>query len=539
MAKAKLSTIETIERFVLRARRIQNHSLVQHWDALIQHAEGSMTTRVTLSGQVTVIQQLPPEELFESLAARVRPLTLSSEPIHHSKVVGALSDLLQHSDKSRREHRETLDALLGSWRLMDIQGPTPIGYSVQSARLDGSAATNLVSDIQLAAAWLYADLVHADAQGKKSEALAFTLRERYAAGVRIFARVAVLSCQTLEFITQLEDAGILTLSRAAWDDSIAVGVEELAEESEAFIAAPGTEAPDLRSPDIGVSDEWTPMTVTSMLRLNVRDQVQVELTNATGDILASYDAAVIHRGKTDEQQEWTVLVGGSHIFPFRFTPSDQKVRVSLDPVTILESSNRLKLAAVGLSLRQHHATQMHFSVAGTRIISTDCAPFEAERLRYLEVMHEVLDDIVTVERLTGRQLNACDKEFSDVHRIRLRQARLIHQGHIVQMGLTDLHALTLDGHPPLLVALEAGSLVIGGTEVPVPATCMSHPLMIASQGVLAPERGPEARRFTLSVPTGQRFLGWSPERHPEMTRESLVATAPWGLSGIDEASFGL
>lgn len=104
------------------------------------------------------------EEVFESLASRVRPLTVKSEPVYYVKVFDALSELLGEVDGGLRSR---IEALRAAWDDAEIQGTQIQAYALQSARLDGSSATPRVSDTQLAAAWLYADLVHADAQGAK------------------------------------------------------------------------------------------------------------------------------------------------------------------------------------------------------------------------------------------------------------------------------------------------------------------------------------------------------------------------------------
>ncbi|WP_051620091.1 NYN domain-containing protein [Haematomicrobium sanguinis] len=149
--------------------------------------------RLDLSGQMTITRRLPPdEEVFESLASRVRPLTVTSEPVFYVKVFDAIERVIGNADVNDA-FWPRIPGLRGAWEASKIQGTQVQGYAMQSARLDGAEATNMVSDTQLAAAWLYADLVHADAQGPKQEALAFSLRERYAAAARVFSDMAVLN----------------------------------------------------------------------------------------------------------------------------------------------------------------------------------------------------------------------------------------------------------------------------------------------------------------------------------------------------------
>src|SRR4051794_14815961 len=68
---------EIVARFVLRARRVEAHSLVQDREAFAELAEEKGTIRLTVDGSGTMTRSLPAdEEVFESLAARVRPLVL-------------------------------------------------------------------------------------------------------------------------------------------------------------------------------------------------------------------------------------------------------------------------------------------------------------------------------------------------------------------------------------------------------------------------------------------------------------------------------
>lgn len=86
---------ETLRRFILRARRVHAHSIVQDWDEVLRHAPGSFDGHLGLAGRMTITRPLPAdEEAFESLASRVRPLTAKSEPVHHAKIFDAIERLV-------------------------------------------------------------------------------------------------------------------------------------------------------------------------------------------------------------------------------------------------------------------------------------------------------------------------------------------------------------------------------------------------------------------------------------------------------------
>lgn len=80
----KMSDNEILERFVVRARRVGAHSIVQDWDELMRHAQGGFGGTLDVTGRMTITRRLPAdEEVFESLASRVRPLTVESEPVYY------------------------------------------------------------------------------------------------------------------------------------------------------------------------------------------------------------------------------------------------------------------------------------------------------------------------------------------------------------------------------------------------------------------------------------------------------------------------
>jgi hypothetical protein len=244
--KPEITPQETLRRFVLRARRIAAHSLVQKPEELLRHAKAEMHLETDASGRTVIRRQFPDdEEVFESLASRVRPLTLTSEPLYYTKVLDAIDRTIGDAAISA-EHRTLLDQLRREWVAADLQGTTTQAYAIQSTYLDGTNATAPVSDTQMAAAWLYADLVHADATGPKAEALAFPLTQRYAAAVRLFSHLAILTVSTLRLVESLRDAGVLTVDAAAWEDEVVVGESEWVRKVRLYSAPPGTPMPDLR-----------------------------------------------------------------------------------------------------------------------------------------------------------------------------------------------------------------------------------------------------------------------------------------------------
>ena len=128
------------------------------------------------------------------------------------------------------KQRAMLGDLGRAWRqVAEIQGTEVQGFAVQRVRVDGSEATGMVSDTQLAAGWLYADLVHADPRGPKADSLAFSLSDRYVAAVSIFSRMAGLTVATLVLVEALRDSGVLAVDPTAWQGPSVVAVSAFRE----------------------------------------------------------------------------------------------------------------------------------------------------------------------------------------------------------------------------------------------------------------------------------------------------------------------
>lgn len=81
-----LEARDILRRFVIRARRVEAHSLVQN-NSVEKYVKPSMTISYK-EGQPTRIKYImPDQEIFESLAARTRPCILESEPVYLEKSI--------------------------------------------------------------------------------------------------------------------------------------------------------------------------------------------------------------------------------------------------------------------------------------------------------------------------------------------------------------------------------------------------------------------------------------------------------------------
>ncbi|MCR2792734.1 hypothetical protein NQ156_06615 [Microbacterium sp. zg.Y625] len=528
---------EKLRRFVLRARRVQAHSIVQNWDELLRHAQGSFDGHIDVTGRMTITRRLPAdEEVFESLASRVRPLTVKSEPVYYVKVFDAIEHLIREADVDD-VLRARLQELRRAWDASEIQGTQVQAYSVQSARIDGSDATNKVSDTQLAAAWLYADLVHADAQGPKQDALAFSLRERYAAAVRVFSHMAALTVATLRIVESLRDAQVLALDDSAWQNDVTIGTSELIEEARAYVAPVGSEVPDMRD-SLELTEDWSAFTVTELLRQDPTNHVRVVLRDGNGEITEAHDAAVARRRPDTSVAEWDVLVAGSVMFKFSFDIQGERMTdAHFRGWEAFDSTNGLKLASTRFMLQFHRSTAVAFEVGGSELLSLGPPAISDIEQRELEVIAETVKDIVRIERLSGQTVEPCNGRFDDRDRVRLRRARLLMEGQIVHAMRHPVTVTAPEGKPPQVVVIAAGTLDVGGAEVPTPQTVMRHPAMTAAETGLAPETGPAAKTYRMEPPPGEQFLAWVPGLAEVSGDEDLLVTASWELIGIDEERF--
>ena len=84
---------DILRRFVIRARRVEAHSLVQN-HAVEKYVKPSMKVDYKEGQPPRIKYAMPDQEIFESLAARTRPCILGSEPVYLDKVFRSIEMLL-------------------------------------------------------------------------------------------------------------------------------------------------------------------------------------------------------------------------------------------------------------------------------------------------------------------------------------------------------------------------------------------------------------------------------------------------------------
>lgn len=531
---AQLDDLTVLARFVIRARRVEAHSLVQDEETLLGYAKGTFKVTLGFDGAATIRRPLPEnEEEFESLVARIRPLTLKSEPIYYAKVLGALERLLERCSPSAEVLSE-YQALKVSWEAAELQGTQVQGYSVQRSRLDGSEATKHVSDTQLAAAWVYADLVHADAQGPKAEALAFDLDERYAAAVLVFCGAAVRVVRTLRLIEHLKAANILDLADELWSQKVTVDATEIVEEAEVFMAPVGAPMPNLMT-SVEMEEDWKSISVTEMLRLETANRVTVLLRDDDRNIETS-DAAVIRREKGEDSMTWEALIAESTLCRLIFEAESGEIRsIRSMELQFLDHTHSLKLSAYEFKLKMFQAKTLTLQVGDQNWVTLRIPEASEEELFQQQVLFETTRDIVLIEQIANRRFTTSSEPFTNDDRMALRVARLTWEGKITYWNQGPIQVTTENGLPPSQIQIPAQTLSIGGVEIPTPEIRLRHPGMDITE--LQPESPlePGVKLYELRPPGQAFFRVWAPEQVQVSSDADLASPVPWGLPGIQEA----
>lgn len=201
-----------LEAFVVRARRVETHSLTADVEAFLKWSKVSATVSMSPEGGA-IEWHLPTEEAFESLASRCRPFTLDGERVHIPNVLKSVKaftrereDLKAHVDTVKRTWAKALRP-----ELPMLVGAAPIG----------DVPEELASHVVLAEQWLYGDLVHND--DPQSQVLqGTTINQRYLSAVAVYGQVALTVMALLRLLHAMQEEGSLGLDERVWTDPVNV-----------------------------------------------------------------------------------------------------------------------------------------------------------------------------------------------------------------------------------------------------------------------------------------------------------------------------
>lgn len=211
--RESLAPRQIIDRFVWRARRVEAHSLVQSGD-VERYAKRRETYSITTEGVSLVSDNVPAdEEAVESLAGRLRPFIVQSEPIYLAKVFKSLDELMP-ADSLTKEEREVYGSVKGWFERRYVNKNEGL-YTIQVFDKDGNPHTKRMSDSLLAESWLYTDYVHADPNDEKAEATKVDYIVRYRAASTYFCEFALQVLSLLNLVRGLTKKGLVRVSEFA------------------------------------------------------------------------------------------------------------------------------------------------------------------------------------------------------------------------------------------------------------------------------------------------------------------------------------
>jgi hypothetical protein len=147
---------DRLERFVLRARRVMAHSLFRDQMELLQAvADGTFKVKVikdpdTGEREQRLLIELPPEEAFESYAARLRAFTIPDEPVYWELALDAVEAL---APQEISDEVIDIDGLRAAFADVTQGKKTAQAYSVMTE-------SGQLTDLQIADLWLYSDALH-------------------------------------------------------------------------------------------------------------------------------------------------------------------------------------------------------------------------------------------------------------------------------------------------------------------------------------------------------------------------------------------
>ncbi|WP_288438869.1 hypothetical protein [uncultured Bifidobacterium sp.] len=237
---------DTLRRFVIRAKRVEAHSLVKNNDVL-NYVEPKLQIKYSEGKSAEIKYLMPDEEIFESLAARVRPCILKSESVYLDKVFHAIEVCMNGQQMEVRDQKCFTTC---RYRFNDLVSKrSGMSYSVQLFDADNKALEAPLTDLQIGEAWLYSDLVHSDPHGDKAKAAELSYRDRYYAGTSFFSTLTVVVINTYRLITLLNEKYEWHIDEDAWQEQVTLSEKDSEIEiSNMYVLPVGTIIPEGTSP---------------------------------------------------------------------------------------------------------------------------------------------------------------------------------------------------------------------------------------------------------------------------------------------------
>jgi hypothetical protein len=244
----KAAALQTISRFVLRARLVQEHSLAADKDMLEKQAAWTLSFRLTqnLETRERAVAMVPapllPTEQVESAAARVRPVFLYSDGVHYDKVLNALGE----SGASSAGLKEKLEGLQAKFRAADPDYP--------NGRPTEPRSKPSMTNKEVAGARLYGQLLHED-ELRRSYGAGISAEEMLLNATKTVCSEMLATVEALHLIERLVADGSLEVAEDLFTEPVTVTATEWAPQiAGAYAADVGTAMPESLIEPLG--SEW-------------------------------------------------------------------------------------------------------------------------------------------------------------------------------------------------------------------------------------------------------------------------------------------
>lgn len=232
--------LATLSAFVLRARRVEAHSLAADKKALHTLSQKQFTMQFKAGEEHGwLIQTLPPEEQLESAAARVRPLILQDDDVHYVKVLNALGYFAKDSPDDKL--RAAIASIRSDWNRIQPKGKDILGSSTQIEDAEGNKS-EFLSDTELGFAYIYGDVVHNDADRLAATKM-HGVKERFKAAAPIVGFIMVLTIATLNLTRNMLTAELMELPEELFTEEVVVTETVFRNETLMWSAPVGTPSP--------------------------------------------------------------------------------------------------------------------------------------------------------------------------------------------------------------------------------------------------------------------------------------------------------
>ena len=198
-----------IEKFILRARRVELHSLVKSGEV---SRLATSVFNVTISTNDSTTLQYPVcknEEALESLASRLRPFILETESIYLKKVFDAILRLIPFERFT--ENESDIFNAIRMWFENRCKNKNSGRYGIQVISTENEPITDMLWDNLIGESYLYIDAIHSDPRGKKQEALKLNFNSRYKAASSFFSELACMIVNLLNLVRRFIDQGELNI----------------------------------------------------------------------------------------------------------------------------------------------------------------------------------------------------------------------------------------------------------------------------------------------------------------------------------------